>query len=204
MEIVCLSDLCDHLFCKLTMYGNKSRLYITSNINSAKVEKRTAIKWDDNKVEIFQKELSSYECLVFDDNNCVASQYDNFISILHVVAGNCQMVKEFFHKNDNSGLCANSKKPWFNDLCRQKKKELRKLKMKIKGNYSDEQIVRLFLSERTDYRRLIKKSKKEYLNQITEILSNVTNSGDFWKTVKAIGYAPRKINPISIERWTEY
>ena len=79
------------------------------------------------------------------------------------------------------------KKPWYDNTCRQLKKELRKLANKINPT-APRSLRQEYFVLKKKYNKLVKKMHKRYKNQLLDETNtlNSNQSGDFWKLINKI------------------
>ena len=78
-------------------------------------------------------------------------------------------------------------KPWYDNTCRQLKKELRKLANKINPT-APRSLPQEYFVLKKKYKKLVKKMHKRYKNQLLDEINtlNSNQSGDFWKLINKI------------------
>ena len=78
-------------------------------------------------------------------------------------------------------------KPWYDNTCRQLKKELQKLANKINPT-APRSLRHEYFVLKKKYKKLVKKMHKRYKNQLLDEINtlNSNQSGDFWKLINKI------------------
>ena len=78
-------------------------------------------------------------------------------------------------------------KPWYDNTCRQLKRELRKLANKINPT-APRSLRQEYFVLKNKYKKLVKKMHKRYKNQFLDEINtlNSNQSGDFWKLINKI------------------
>jgi exonuclease III len=182
------SYVSDHFPCVLELMVPK-KPKTSQTKRSQQVDK---IKWDRDKASNYTTTLRQS----IESSQSKTTLFE-LLQAITTTAKNLGMQKTVKLSNSNQV----PENPWFNNECRNLKKELRGMAWKMKKENSNAHIATQYKELRKNYLVLIKNSKQQYEDDLRFKLSNVRNSDVFWKTVNS--FKPKKIveSSINLETW---
>lgn len=157
--------------------------------------------WSDDKLDAFAEALNSL------DN---AGEFDKAKNLIDVDID--QAIEAFTHTLTSAASCmtkkqTNSRKTkndWFDDECREKRKETRKaLRLFWKSLSSADRIS--YCETRKQYKKLLSEKEKQFKTKCRQELEN--NLGDpkkFWGSVKKFSSRGKQMGDISEEQWLNH
>ena len=163
------------------------------------------IAWDQDKANLYIEALNSESIQnkleALHDTTEVNEQCTLFKDAL-LLAGHC-MEKTF-----RVGGTLRTRREWFDEDCREKKKLAKRLLNRFKKAKSLEkrqELKREYHEARTTYNNLIDSKKKEHKRKLYEQLEqNKQNSSTFWSIVKKLRKTKRPMADIDIETWKNH
>jgi len=173
------------------------------NDNNEEKTSTDKLKWDAEKAQSYLEFLSSFEGqqALSDATDCidddVESALSQFVNTL-MKAGQCMRRTVF------SGRRARRSKKWFDDECRQLKREVSRLLNRYirTRKHADRHA---YIQRRNQYQNVIKEKKKLYRQSVHEsLLGSRHDSSKFWTTVKQARTRQTKRADIHIDVWREH
>ena len=184
-------------------------IHITDNTSQMqhKQEELNFVKWDDEKLDQFKKEMCSNNFRSYIDNlesnietdinTCIRSLCDFYLDA-------CHMMKKPFKNLDSQKSKKYSKISYFDKECFQMKLCLRKYLRKYKKCKSDEN-KNNYAKFRKEYKQLLALKRQQFnKNKIQSILNKAKDSKLFWKEIKSITITENKYNSIDINSFYTY
>lgn len=199
-EIIEHSENSDHLFCSVNIILQDLAINKCKSYNRT-FTRKDLYSWDDNKSNLYQYFLNSSPSLYF-NSDCSDKLFANLEKVIKVASANAGLIETKIESNNK--CIKNRDKIWFDSECKEAKNKIKSSHKECKANqYSDESLVALGQTK-TNYKRLLKLKEAEYYSSITSKLSRVSNSKEFWSTIKQYRYKNTNKNEISLRLWISH
>lgn len=182
-EVKFVSAHSDHLLIVLYLdinVGNNvvdSSLYVSDRYN-------LLTKFNRNEANFFQFHGFVNESpSIYFHSDSTDELYENFVNIINMGMEKSGIIKSSIVDVTKKKT---SNKPWFNGNCYRANKEVKECYKKAKKSHFIGDRLTDFLKAKQNFRKIINSSKTNYFETQKLKLNNISNSKDFWETIKSL------------------
>lgn len=191
------SHMMDHNACLLS-FTHDTRSANEHAVTSGVV---SSIRWKPQLATEFCARLEGSSRLYVNSED-VSVLYQNWLEACRGSASECSLLGQTGGHRARQMLTARS--PWFNKECVEGKRLLRRAYRLAKRKSFDQASLEQYMAAKAYYKRVQGLARDEYFEALSETVSRVQNSKDFWSAIRKLKPKNWKSNPIGLEDWAAY
>ncbi|KAI5724202.1 hypothetical protein M8J76_016946 [Diaphorina citri] len=162
----------------------------------------TWMKWKESEKEKFQTIIKEWTQNIEHKNKQTKITGEKlYKDIKKKIINTASILRMKFHSKNKR---TKQKNRWFDQKCKNKKRELRKLLRHCKSKHFENNLPEEYTEKRKEYKEEIKNAKAKKNKQLKEKLVYCHNNQTLWETINMFRVKKENSNELTKEEWTEY